>query len=796
MKTSFVFLLLMMTCTSFGQVPKPGKPAFIVNYEEKGKNVNESWSYSGVIKFSLSNWNEPLRGKGYTPETRKLPLDLDPGIILKLQPGQKIKFYPSEVDESGAGSNGSYTRVLTADGVEIITETTPNGTRTIVIDDAAYRKEHGIPSNENFLQNARYYQLDELAELERTASGAILRAYTAVGDNLSQWGVSQETMEQVFPKVETFVLTDQDIKAWQQISRTNVGSGSYDDDNLTLKLSVIMTVKTAEVTLEGCSELGAGEKGKITASGKPGGGTYEFRVEPSDLMSVDASGASATLTGSRPGRGTLYVEYTSPDGAKAQASRPASMVRIYNYNGGEAIPQIPLYDIGGEKTSGKLTIPYSSEPDEAQELVDFVSGNPSVFTVAASADNMDLQGVKPGKATLEARDNCGNTTGPTVEVEVVNCDKETVEALERMRKGAVENLQGAAERLQKVAGSKEFEKAGDDLVGSAVELLAKAGLTIIASGKSPSAAVNTAAKIAEAGSAISEMIGSASQGEFYENAVKTAFEEINGEVAGAITGVVEVAQAAKKFGQNAGQILMHEEVLKSAMEDWEKADRELKRIEKLQQICKGDKTEPQKQEEPKADQTPEPTKPTPPKEPKPPVEPKPKTDTPPGQKPPTEPPTPKPGDEEPPISPPPPTSEPKQVGLPYSPEECGCGKTKSISVSSAGFATLQAGVKNIGDCVEKFNSIAVTDYSNTLKELEALTGTLKVAAGGDATIFKVKAKEAKPQLDSLIERTKSYDEAGKTFLQQFEKCPESVSAGMDVLKSALTVTVDSITTKY
>ncbi len=41
-------------------------------------------------------------------------------------------------------------------------------------------------------------------------------------------------------------------------------------------------------------------------------------------------------------------------------------------------------------------------------------------------------------------------------------------------------------------------------------------------------------------------------------------------------------------------------------------------------------------------------------------------------------------------------------------------------------------------------------------------------------MFEVKAKEAKPKLDLLIERTKSYDKAGKTFLKQFEKCPESV----------------------
>ena len=787
--------LLLLSLTVFAQ-PKPGKPAYVVTYEESGKNVNESWKYSATIKFSLSNWNNWFYENGYKVVERKQLIDFDPVLFLKLDPGTVIKFYPSEVDESGSGSNGHYTRVLTPDGTETVVETSGMGTQTIITTDADYRREHNIPMNEVYSLNARYYQLGELAELERTSSGAILRAYTAVGDNLSEWAVSEETMEQVFPKVETFVLTEQDIKAWQQISRTNVTSGSYDDDNLTVKLSVKMTVSAGEVTLEGCSEPGEGEQGKVTATGKPGGGTYEFRVEPSDLMSVDASGASVILTGSRPGRGTLYVEYTTPDGAKAGASMPASMVRINSYNGGDAIPQIPLYDIDGRKTSGRLTIPYSSEPDEAQELVDFVSGNPSVFTPVASADNIDIQGSKPGKTTLEARDNCGNITGPTVEVEVVNCDRETVEALAKMRQAAIENLKDAAENLQKSAGSKEFEKARDDLVASTVELLAKAGLTIITSGKT-SGAVKTASEIAEAGAAISELMGSSNGAELGKNALKNALGQLGGDAVNTLIGIVEVGEAGYKFGENVGQILYHEDVLKSALENWEKADRNLKRIEQLQQICRGDKTGPQKQEEPKADQTPVPADPTPPTDPKPPAEPKPKTDTPPAKQPPTEEPKPRePGDEQPPVSPPSPTSGPRQVGLPYSPEECGCDKAKSISVSSAGFSTLQAGIKNIGDCVEKFNSISVTDYSNALKELSAMTDTLKAAADGNPAIFQVKAKEAKPHLDSLIERTKSYDRAGKTFLKQFEKCPESVSAGMDVLKSALTVTVDSIKTNY
>jgi hypothetical protein len=552
-----------------------------------------------------------------------------------------------------------------------------------------------------------------------------------------------------------------------------------------------------EVNLYGCSELGAEEQAEVMASGKPEGGKFRFWVEPGSLLNVESDGeSSAILTGATPGKGTLYVEYTTPTGKTNTASQPASYVKIENYNGGQEIPQIALFDIDGKKLSGVLTVPVAAQPSNLEELVDFVAADKSVLSAVGLSGAVELTGSRVGNTTLQAKTNCGHVTGPTVEVEVVNCDKETVEALERMRKAAVENLMDAAENLKKVTNSKEFEKARDDLTASAIELLAKAGLTIISSGKSPSAAVNTATKIAEAATAISEMIASGSKGEFYENAAKTAFEEINGEVAGAITGVAEVYQSSKRFGENVGQILYHEDVLKSALENWEKAERDLKRIEQLQQICKGDKTEPQKKVEPKTEPTPEPTDPEPPVEPKPPVDPKTKTDTPPAEEPPAEPPTPTPGDEDPPISPPPPTSEPRQVGLPYSPEECGCEETKSIGVSSADFSTLQAGIKNIGDCVEEFSSVTLTDYLNTLNELAAVTDTLTEAVNKDPALFEVKAKEAKPKIDELIERTKSYDSAGKEFLKEFEKCPESVSTGMDVLKSAVTVTVDSIKTKY
>jgi len=563
------------------------------------------------------------------------------------------------------------------------------------------------------------------------------------------------------------------------------------ESSLSLTINPYKEPDKPEVKLYGCSELGMEEQGEVIASGKPEGGKFRFWVEPGNLLTVESDGeSSAIIKGSTPGKGTLYVEYTTPEGKTNTASQPASIVKIEKYNAGQKIPQIALFDVDGKKLPGVLKIPVTAQPSNLEELVDFVAADKTVLSAVGLSGAVELTGSKEGNTTLQAKTNCGHTTGPTVEVEIVNCDDETIARLEKQRKAATENLLISTKELQMIAGSSEFEKARDDLVGSTIDLLAKTGLTVISGGKPTSKVVKTAAEMADVAAGLSDMLASGSHEEVYVNGVKAAAGKIWGEAASTLVGLGEVAAAADRFYKNIAEIQLHEEALKSALESYEKALKALEDVVRRQQICKRDEAQPQKKEDPKADPKSKPT------DPKPPVDPKPKTDTPPAQKPPTEPPAPKPGDKESPISPPPPTGEPRQVGLPYSPEDCGCDKPKEIGVTSEGFSTLQAGTKNIGDCVEKFNSVSVTEYINTLNELSAITGTLKAAGNEDPALFEVKAKEVKPQLDDLIKRTKAYDVAGQTFMKQFEKCPESVKTGMDVLKSALTVTVDSITTKY
>ncbi len=179
---------------------------------------------------------------------------------------------------------------------------------------------------------------------------------------------------------------------------------------ITTETSLDLTIKPykepdkPEVTIYGCSELSTEEQGEVFASGKPGGGKYRFWVEPSDLLNVQTDGkSSAILTGVTPGKGTLYVEYTSPGGKTNTISQQASCVQIENYNNGQEIPQIPLFDIDGNKLSGKLTIPISAQPSNIEELVDFVPADKSVLSAAGLSGAVELNGYRAGKTTLQAR---------------------------------------------------------------------------------------------------------------------------------------------------------------------------------------------------------------------------------------------------------------------------------------------------------------------------------------------------------------------------------------------------------
>ncbi len=100
------------------------------------------------------------------------------------------------------------------------------------------------------------------------------------------------------------------------------------ESTLSLTITPYKEPDKPEVNLYGCSELGMEEQGEVMASGKPEGGKYRFWVEPGNLLTVESDGeSSAIIKGSTPGKGTLYVEYTTPEGKQIQLHNPLPVLK-------------------------------------------------------------------------------------------------------------------------------------------------------------------------------------------------------------------------------------------------------------------------------------------------------------------------------------------------------------------------------------------------------------------------------------------------------------------------------------
>jgi len=714
------------------------------------------------------------------------------GSILNLKVGEQLQFYEASLNASVIGSDDNSAETYTiGDG---LFETAYSGGST---------SSDKPPRSPSELPPSAFAH----AIITRTATGARLEVD---GIPSARCGEESLNINSTSPIIK-INISNAELANWEKLEKTVSAKGPGSDGKGTYAYEVTVTATLPDVGVEiiGCTELGVEEESVVTAKASKEGGTYHFRAEPREMFSIETNGSSATLRGSSPGRGTLYVEYTGSDGKKAEAKKEAACVQVESYNGGQIIPQIPLFDIDGKKLDGILNVPVEINPNDAADILSYIPADPALLTAVGLGNAITLQGILPGKTTIQATTNCGASTGTAVEVEVVNCDDETIAALERMKKAALEILVVATENLQKTAGSPEFEKARDELVSSTQELLAKAALTIIANGKSPTTVIKVAAEIADKGAALSEVIASSNPEEMKDNIGKTAagdsFEKIVekkfgeavsdfwGKSLSAVFAIDEVQKAAQKFGENMGEILKHDEVMKSLMDNYEKAMRDLDRITKRLNVCKGNSAQPKSKEQPKTDQTPKPKDPVQPQEPVKPKDPAPKTETPTNPEPPVTEPT---ADDEIFVDPEPPTVPPKQVGLPYEPADCGCNSSKDLTIKSADFSSLGSGLKNLGNCVENFRSTSLTDYQSALQEISTLSDSLSTKLKTNAGAFLVMAKESKPRLDKLVLRVKSYDKAGTEFLNTMEKCPESVSTGMEIFKSVETITVDSIKTHY
>ena len=461
-------LLLLSDLLGQSQKTERGidEPVLKIRVEQIGQS--DDVSYSSVLEriyAVCSQWTGGSVGTG-TPAG----FIANAGGLVGLKPRMGIPFYARSFSGEAKGSDGSTASVVTAgDGLGYWTEQ---------LGDNSCTEQDDPEEQPSRTMSVRFERTENGARITFDAGIVSAGCATYIGF------ISVHQMEvdpALIQRFCTFELSNEELNNWKNIEKKNAQIFNDDNGKLTAIATLTMDVdepKSPEVTITGCSVLGIGEKGEVTANASTEGGSYRFWAEPKEILTVESKGASAILRGSSPGRGMLYVEYTNPEGKTAKASKIAACIKVESYNGGQAIPQISLFDIDGKKLEGILKVPVEAQPKEASDLLEFVPADPGMLTAIGLGDVVALQAIHTGITTVQALTECGGKTGPSFEVEVVNCDDETIAALERMRQVAMKSLLEANDELRRIAGSEKFNKAREEIVGSLWEMHARLDLLL------------------------------------------------------------------------------------------------------------------------------------------------------------------------------------------------------------------------------------------------------------------------------------------------------------------------------
>lgn len=737
----------------------PARPvAFRIVLEENAQVGETSWSAKGEVRYALlPAWDgAPFSWAGFA----------------RLKAGERLPFYAKEIKGTG--------RAKAPDGEYSWTET---------LKDGAYEFEAKNGSSHS--KKDRYADLTD-AVLERTPTGArltfgwMINTVTEIGAGASVLGFTDDEAARLL----TFLFTEDEIRRAGSIVKTTQGTihGEPDADptypvDVRATLSFGPPPAAAQVTLAGCFTLGEGGRGQVTATGTPAGGTYSFRVIPPEAVKLQSQGAAATLTGGSPDRGTLFVEYTTPDGQIVEASHAVASVRIESVNGGAAVPEIPLYDVDGKKLPGVIEVPVKVVPAAAADLLDFVADDPAVLSLANLGNAVALQGLRTGRTVVQARTSCGERFGPAVQIDVVNCDKATIAKLEEMMKIASDSWKASAKDFSAAMDSKEFQESSEKIATATAQLARKTAVAVVGS------VAGYGDEVAQGVIGVSEVIGKldAAADVLTDAEMGADLVDSSVDVAGLVTEFTgkqfaqtvfdtqDVVKAAQEFGQHLGNLKGQTDRMAEAakwMDHWNKI---MQDIVRRQKICRRTETPPQEKKPPAEPEKPKPAPKSDPKKTTPGTTPAtPATPTTPAT-------TTTPGTELPPT---PPAGPTQLVGLPFEPGDCGCGKTQALGQSAAGFTSISTGFGNLLDCVDRFRTTGLEPYAAALQEMPAVFEKLGAAAKIGGQALKEAAKAALPSVRSFSERAKSFQTAGLTFNTGFQSCPKSTEAAVGYLQSA------------
>jgi hypothetical protein len=533
------------------------------------------------------------------------------------------------------------------------------------------------------------------------------------------------------------------------------------------------------LVIDGCSDVAVGVTEIVTAKGEPAGGRYSFKSNPPDMIKIDAKAGRAHVTGSKPGQGTIEVEYTAPGGGTGHKSQRASVIRLESVNGGESIPEIGLFDADGKRTKAIRSVPLATSPSDASELLIFKPGNPGVLSVVNQGTELLLQGVREGKTTVQPQTKCGKPTGRVFSVEVVPCEAEVLRTLAEQERIVKEGIDNLTQEHTKATSNDKFNKASEDISKSTLDLLIKTGGLIIGPlGGAGGTAVKTASDIYGHFSNIRDIFNAQTSEEMRFAMLQEAAQVADAAVIGTIMGALDAMEAATKFGGDLGELIKTSMVIENLdpmLDHWRKT---LEDVRRRQRICRVGTGQPAPQLEPKPQDTGK--KPSGKKTPnKPTAEPK---QGPPGEQPPqADPPTPaqEPDDPEPPT----PKEPGRLIALPYSESECGCERKQMIQAGNGGMESLTNGLRNLQACAEEFRTDGLDAYHGTLTDLRTITRELAVAGSVAAAERPGRKGDWLGRMTPLMDEVEAFDKRGREFHEKMKPCPSELESSVGVVRS-------------
>ncbi len=211
--------------------------------------------------------------------------------------------------------------------------------------------------------------------------------------------------------------------------------------------------------------------------GKPPGGTYSWKTNPTAILGVSGSGEKATVKGDDFGRATVEIEYRTPDGKTKSGTLSGSVAGVRSVNGGATMPRIGLKDENG-KDAPPLRVPLDQVPPEG-DLLSFPVADEGIATVVNEGENLLIQGLRVGRTTTQAQTQCREKTGPVVNLEVVRCTQETIDKMLEKEQEVLDRFNEKAREAQEIVTEPELKEVEEQIWKHTGNALLKASEVVL-----------------------------------------------------------------------------------------------------------------------------------------------------------------------------------------------------------------------------------------------------------------------------------------------------------------------------